>query len=136
MSNQDQARERERKKLKAQVQKRYEKLKKLVIECCGQFDIWKEPIAWQGAQLQYDIDEMMLTISIEGRTIAEEGSKGQNKNVAHPLTQHLKDAHRSLTSVLAELQLTSASKFKKQENNTERTDNDPTSEYFNTINGV
>lgn len=134
MSNQDLARERERKKLKTQIRKRYEKLKKLVIECCGQFDIWKEPITWQGAQLQYDIDEMMLTISIEGRTITEEGSNGQSKNVAHPLTPHLKDAQRSFTSVLSELQLTSASKYKKQES-TEHNDNDPTAEYFNAING-
>lgn len=134
MSNEEQARARERKKLQAQIKKRYNKLEKFVIECCGHFDIWKEPIVWQGAQLQYDIDEMMLTISIEGRTITEEGSNGQNKNIAHPLTQHLKDAQRSLTSVLSELQLTSASKFKKKEN-TERTENDPTMEYFNTING-
>lgn len=135
MSNQELARERERKKLKAQIQKRYKVLKQHVIECCGQFDVWKEPIAWQGAQLQYDIDEMMLTISIEGRTITEEGSNGQSKNVAHPLSQHLKDAHRSLTSVLSELQLTSASKFKKKDN-ADPVENDPTAEYFSTINGV
>lgn len=116
MTNKEQERERVRKALKKKIQKRYDKLRAYVIECCGRFDAWKEPLAWQGAQLQYDIDEMMLTISIEGRTITEEGSNGQSKNVAHPLSQHLKDAHRSLTSVLAELQLTSASKYKKQEN--------------------
>lgn len=133
MSNEEQAKEQARKALKKKIQKRYDKLRAYVIECCGQFDIWKEPLAWQGAQLQYDIDEFMLTISIEGRTITEEGSNGQSKTVAHPLSQHLKDAHRSLTSVLAELQLTSASKYKKQEGKRDKEENDPANEYFSTI---
>ncbi len=133
MTKEELATQRERKKLKTQIQKRFNKLKNLVVERCGKFEQWKEPIAWQGAQLQFDIEEMMLTVSVEGRTITEEGSNQQTKRIAHPLLPHLKDAHRSLTIVLNALQLTPSSTFKKMENNTPLNDNDPTAEWYNTI---
>lgn len=65
------------------------------------------------------------------------GSTGQQKTEINPLLAHRDKVSRTITEDLKELQLTANSVYKKKEQrhlNDEDKENDPTAEYFNTIN--
>lgn len=65
------------------------------------------------------------------------GSTGQQKTEINPLLAHRDKVSRTITDDLKELQLTAGSVYKKKEQrhlNDDNGENDPTAEYFNTIN--
>ena len=65
------------------------------------------------------------------------GSTGQQKTEVNPLLAHRDKVSRTITDDLKELQLTANSVYKKKEQrhlNDEDKENDPTAEYFNSIN--
>lgn len=66
------------------------------------------------------------------------GSQGQQKTEINPLLAHRDKVSRTITEDLKELQLTANSVYKKKEQrhlNDDDKENDPTAEYFNSING-
>ena len=65
------------------------------------------------------------------------GSTGQQKTEINPLLAHRDKVSRTITEDLKELQLTAGSVYKKKEQtrlSDEDKENDPTAEYFNSIN--
>lgn len=65
------------------------------------------------------------------------GSTGQQKTEINPLLAHRDKVSRTITDDLKELQLTANSVYKKKEQrhlNDDDKENDPTAEYFNSIN--
>lgn len=67
------------------------------------------------------------------------GSTGQQKTEINPLLAHRDKVSRTITEDLKELQLTAGSVYKKKEQrhlNDEDKENDPTAEYFNSINNL
>lgn len=66
------------------------------------------------------------------------GSTGQQKTEINPLLAHRDKVSRTITDDLKELQLTAGSIYKKKEQkhlNDGKEENDPTAEYFASING-
>ena len=66
------------------------------------------------------------------------GSTGQQKTEINPLLAHRDKVSRTITDDLKELQLTANSVYKKKEQrhlNDDDKENDPTAEYFTSING-
>lgn len=66
------------------------------------------------------------------------GSTGQQKTEINPLLAHRDKVSRTITDDLKELQLTANSVYKKKEQvrmNDADKENDPTAEYFSSING-
>lgn len=66
------------------------------------------------------------------------GSTGQQKTEINPLLAHRDKVSRTITDDLKELQLTANSVYKKKEQTRlkdENEENDPTAEYFASING-
>lgn len=66
------------------------------------------------------------------------GSTGQQKKEINPLLAHRDKVSRTITDDLKELQLTANSVYKKKEQvrmNDDDKENDPTAEYFASING-
>ena len=80
--------------------------------------------------IDQDLDDAELTsIAI--------GSTGQQKTEINPLLAHRDKVSRTITEDLKELQLTANSVYKKKEQrhlNDDDKENDPTADYFNTIN--
>lgn len=62
------------------------------------------------------------------------GSTGQQKTEINPLLAHRDKVSRTLTDDLEALQLTARSLYKKKDAKPDQTDDDPTAEYFTTIN--
>lgn len=67
--------------------------------------------------------------------IYSKGSTGQNKEDINPLIKHRNDVAKLYADNLDALQLTPRSKYKKTESNPTIQDDDPTKEYFASING-
>lgn len=62
------------------------------------------------------------------------GSTGQQKTEINPLLAHRDKVSRTITDDLEALQLTARSLFKKKDAAPDKNEDDPTAEYFGTIN--
>lgn len=90
------------------------------------------------AKDQRHLDDLDNRLEGEDFTTIMIGSQGQQKTEVNPLLAHRDKVSRTLLDDLKELQLTASSVYKKKEQrhlNDEDKENDPTAEYFNSING-
>lgn len=82
-----------------------------------------------------DIDNRLVDADF---TTLQIGSTGQQKTEVNPLLAHRDKVSRTLLDDMKELQLTANSVYKKKEQrhlNDDDKENDPTAEYFASING-
>ena len=89
------------------------------------------------AKDQRHLDLIDQQLDNEELTSMAIGSTGQQKTEINPLLAHRDKVSRTITEDLKELQLTASSIYKKKEQarlSDEDKENDPTAEYFNTIN--
>lgn len=90
------------------------------------------------AKDQRHLDDLDNRLEGEDFTSIVIGSQGQQKTEVNPLLGHRDKVSRTLLDDLKELQLTASSVYKKKEQrhlNDVDKENDPTAEYFNSING-
>lgn len=90
------------------------------------------------AKDQRHLDQIDNELETADLTSVAIGSTGQQKTEINPLLAHRDKVSRTITEDLKELQLTANSVYKKKEQrhlNDDDKENDPTAEYFNSING-
>lgn len=90
------------------------------------------------AKDQRHLDLIDMQLDNEDLTSIAIGSTGQQKTEINPLLAHRDKVSRTITDDLKELQLTAGAVYKKKEQvrmNDEDKENDPTAEYFASING-
>lgn len=90
------------------------------------------------AKDQRHLDLIDMQLDNEDLTSIAIGSTGQQKTEINPLLAHRDKVSRTITDDLKELQLTAGAVYKKKEQvrmNDEDKENDPTAEYFSSING-
>lgn len=89
------------------------------------------------AKDQRHLDDIDARLEGEDFTSIAIGSTGQQKTEINPLLAYRDKVSRTITEDLKELQLTANSVYKKKEQarlNDEDKENDPTAEYYMTIN--
>lgn len=89
------------------------------------------------AKDQRHLDDLDNRLEGEDFTTLVIGSTGQQKTEVNPLLAHRDKVSRTLLDDLKELQLTASSVYKKKEQvrlKDEDESNDPTADYFNSIN--
>lgn len=115
-------------------------IRKLTERCTSKFGdtfvVDNEELIEAAARNKRLLDRFDDTLDDGDLTTISIGSTGQQKEDINPIVKHRNDVAKLYADNLDALMLTPRAKYKKAEARQPKSDDDPTDEYFRTINNI